>query len=58
MLVDDTKSQEFDVMLKSLNTKDRLAAKHTALQAFRNGSPEGKQRAIEVLSSLGEAEEF
>ena len=51
-------NQELDVILKSLNMKERLAAKNKALQAFRNGNPGGRQRAIEVLSSLGEVEEF
>jgi hypothetical protein len=50
--------QELDMMLKSLNMKDRLAAKDKALHAFRTESPESKQRALEVLSSLGEVEEF
>ena len=50
--------KELEDMLKSLNAKDTLAAKTKALNAFRAGTPETKRRAIEVLSTLGEVEEF
>ena len=50
--------KELEEMLKSLNAKDALAAKTTALNAFRAGTPETKKRALEVLFKLGEIEEF
>jgi hypothetical protein len=50
--------KELEDMLKSLNAKDALAAKTKALNAFRAGTPATKKRALEVLSKLGEVEEF
>ncbi len=50
--------KELEDMLKSLNAKDKLTAKTKALNAFRAGTPETKRRAVEVLSELGEVEEF
>ncbi|HLF74224.1 MAG TPA: hypothetical protein VI524_07760 [Anaerolineales bacterium] len=49
---------ELEVMLKSLDAKDKLLAKTKALNAFRSGPPETRRRAVEVLSRLGEVEEF
>ena len=50
--------KELEDMLKSLNVKDKLSAKTKVLNAFRAGTPETKKRAVEVLSKLGEVEEF
>jgi hypothetical protein len=50
--------QELEEMLKSLDAKDALAAKTKAINAFRTGTLETKRRAVEVLSKLGEVEEF
>ena len=50
--------KELEDMLKSLNVKDKLSAKTKALSAFRAGTPETKKRAVEVLSKLGEVEQF
>jgi hypothetical protein len=50
--------KELEDMLKSLTAKDALAAKTKALNAFRARTPETKKRALEVLSKLGEVEEF
>ena len=50
--------KELEDILKFLNAKDQLTAKTKALHAFRAGTPESKRRAVEVLSKLGEVEEF
>ena len=50
--------EELEDLLKSLNAKDKLTAKTKALNAFRSGIPETKKRAVEVLSKLGEVEQF
>jgi len=50
--------KELEDMLKSLDAKDTLTAKTKALNAFRTGTPETKRRAVEILSKLGEVEEF
>jgi len=50
--------KELEDMLKSLTAKDALAAKAKALNAFRAGTSETKKRAVEVLSKMGEVEEF
>lgn len=50
--------EELEDMLGSLSAKDKLTAKSKAIHAFRAGTPETKRRAVEVLSKLGEVEEF
>ena len=50
--------KELEDLLKSLNATDKLYAKTKALKAFRSGTPETKKRAVEVLSKLGEVEQF
>ena len=50
--------KELEDLLKSLNATDKLNAKTKALKAFRTGTPDTKKRAVEVLSKLGEVEQF
>ena len=50
--------EELEDLLKSLDAKDKITAKTKALRAFRSGTPETKKRAVEVLSKLGEVEQF
>jgi hypothetical protein len=50
--------QEPEHMPKSPNTQDALIERDEALQIFRTGNTEGKKRAVEVLSRLGEVETF
>ncbi|MEP7134400.1 MAG: hypothetical protein ABI904_05660 [Chloroflexota bacterium] len=50
--------QSLNEMIKSLDAPDMTTARQKAMYAFRSGTPETRQRAVAVLSQLGEVEKF